>query len=453
MNLFSITLFLVLLIPNIVLASVRITEIAWMGISGSNGQYGEWLELYNDGNESVNLSGWKLYTQGGDQLVFTLTKSISSKGYLIIERTTVSMPDPILEIDDESGPFGGGGLSNNGEDLILKDKENKIIENLLFSSGWPAGDSVSKQTMQLNNSKWVTLPVTPKYGYSEDSIKDTNIINSVGSSNTQNSRIARNEPRIEFSFPNDIYRGIDYEFKINPILEYNNPYFGVFKWNMGDGKYIVQKYLEPIHYIYKYPGKYIVSFAYYRSDYDSKPVISGTKNIEVLDPIIEIFNEKNSDFLEIKNLSEKSIDISNWKIQGTDLLDASLPPMTLIAAKTSIKISLSLLGIKNIDGTKIALISPNGESILSSKVSNVSDNKSPSEEISNNLNYIENKDIQFDSKESIIENVNEVAIDDEDNKKNTNKVFIFGTIVFILIIMTLSLEYFMQKVEKQKNTI
>jgi hypothetical protein len=75
-------------------ASVRITEIAWMGTAES--QFAEWFELFNDGSEDVNLTGWKLYEDAGEQLVFTLTKTIPSNGYLLVERTTASSPDPML---------------------------------------------------------------------------------------------------------------------------------------------------------------------------------------------------------------------------------------------------------------------------------------------------------------------------------------------------------------------
>jgi hypothetical protein len=65
---------IVVLLPYAAHAAVRITEVAWMGTASSS--YSEWLELYNDGDSSVNLAGWKLYEGDGGTLVFTLTKSI-----------------------------------------------------------------------------------------------------------------------------------------------------------------------------------------------------------------------------------------------------------------------------------------------------------------------------------------------------------------------------------------
>jgi hypothetical protein len=143
------------------LADVSINEVAWMGTTGN--QYGEWLELYNDSDAAVDLSGWKLYKDGGQTLVFALTESIASKGYFIVERTTGTSLDPLPGINDESGTFGGGSFANlpAGEFLVLKDAYGRTIDSLDFSSGWPAGNNDTKETMQLLGGSWITATPTP----------------------------------------------------------------------------------------------------------------------------------------------------------------------------------------------------------------------------------------------------------------------------------------------------
>ncbi|HTH92912.1 MAG TPA: lamin tail domain-containing protein [Candidatus Paceibacterota bacterium] len=156
---YFIALFLcVLLLPAYALANVKINEVAWMGTASS--QYSEWIELHNDGTDSVSLDGWKLY-KTGNTVLFTLSKTISAGGYVLVERTTASAPDAVPGVAGESGTFGGGGLRNTGEDLTLVDKTGKIIDNLPFAGGWPAGDAKTKDTMQLNGSSWITAPGTP----------------------------------------------------------------------------------------------------------------------------------------------------------------------------------------------------------------------------------------------------------------------------------------------------
>ncbi len=140
---------------------VRINEIAWMGVAGN--QYGEWLELYNEEGAPVNLAGWTLRKEGQESPLFTFTKEIAQHGYLVVERTTDAHPDPLADIADEAGTFGGGGLSNlpGGEHLILQDLSGRIVADLDFSSGWPAGDNDTKETMQWISDAWTTARGTP----------------------------------------------------------------------------------------------------------------------------------------------------------------------------------------------------------------------------------------------------------------------------------------------------
>lgn len=146
---------------NVSTTYVVLNEIAWMGVSGN--QYGEWLELYNDGDTAVSLAGWKLYKDGTSTLVFTFSKAIPAKGFLVLERTTASHPDPLPDIADEAGAFGNGGFSNlpAGEHLVLVNAEGQVADALDFSDGWPAGDNDSKKTMQRLQGEWITAAPTP----------------------------------------------------------------------------------------------------------------------------------------------------------------------------------------------------------------------------------------------------------------------------------------------------
>jgi hypothetical protein len=154
-----ILFFVVFFVPIFARADVLISEVAWMGTTDS--QFEEWIELQNTGSESVSLSGWKIYKAGGDTLLFSLSGSISAGQYLLVCRTTASVSNPLSGSCDLSGTFGGSGLNNTSEYIILKNDSGNSVDEVNASGGWPAGDASTKQTMQKSGSSWITADGTP----------------------------------------------------------------------------------------------------------------------------------------------------------------------------------------------------------------------------------------------------------------------------------------------------
>jgi hypothetical protein len=338
----ALSIAIVLLSTSIAHASVRITEINWMGSADS--QFAEWFELYNDGADTVNLAGWKLYEDGGAQLVFTLTKSITSKGYVLVERTTTSSPDPVPGINDESGPFGGSGFANTGENLVLKDSQGATIQTLDFSSGWPAGDSATKQTMQWDGSKWVTAVPTPKaaLGGATDTGGDTPPSPPPTGGGTAWS-MPKITPHIELTIPKKVYATVSSEYNATTFLDYDKAYAGVFLWNMGDGTTYKNTVPTVISHIYQYPGTYTVSFAYYKGPYDTKPFLFESDEITVSSPTVSISIVPHKGFQFI-NSDTVPVDISGWFIVLSDRV-IELPPFTLIAPKKTVLMPFSVFTI------------------------------------------------------------------------------------------------------------
>lgn len=147
-------------------ASVIINEIAWMGTAISANS--EWLELKNNSDSEVDLTGWKLAALDGTPDI-SLAGKIPAKGYFLLERTS-----------DDSAPgvaadqIYTGALSNSGEVLELRDSTGNLIDKIDASVGWPAGDNTSKKTMERKeDGAWQTSQEAGGTPQKENSINPT----------------------------------------------------------------------------------------------------------------------------------------------------------------------------------------------------------------------------------------------------------------------------------------
>jgi len=121
---------------------VVINEIAWMGTAASPSD--EWIELYNNTDQDIDLAGWTLVATNGTlniTLNITLSGVISAHGYFLLERTDDETVSDILA--DWIGSFGTG-LLNDGDVLTLTDKLGSVIDTATGDDGsWPAGSNIS----------------------------------------------------------------------------------------------------------------------------------------------------------------------------------------------------------------------------------------------------------------------------------------------------------------------
>ncbi|NQT23981.1 lamin tail domain-containing protein [candidate division KSB1 bacterium] len=126
--------------------AVVINEITWMGTDASS--FDEWVELLNNTNTSIDLSGWSLSASDGAPSI-SLTGTISANGYFLLERT-----DDTSVNDIAADYIYTGALEDGDEMLQLKDDLSQVIDEVDCSSGWFAGDNDTKSTMERLNPKY-----------------------------------------------------------------------------------------------------------------------------------------------------------------------------------------------------------------------------------------------------------------------------------------------------------
>ena len=113
---------------------VVISEVAWSGMPANS--FDEWIELHNNTDQDIDLTGWRLHTAGTPDV--TLSGMIPAGGNYLLERTDdTSVPDRSADL------IYTGGLSNSpGEVLTLTGGVQAIdIVGLDPSGEWFAGSS------------------------------------------------------------------------------------------------------------------------------------------------------------------------------------------------------------------------------------------------------------------------------------------------------------------------
>lgn len=332
-----LVLTLLVLIPGSVSAAVFFSEIAWMGTDASAND--EWIELYNDGPESVDLDGWQIVTED-ESLDFILTGNISAGGFYILERTDdFSLPDMPADY------IYVGSLGNSGEILYLKNDSGVVIDQVVNSDGWQAGDSSTKETMQKDGSGWVTGVATPgKISLSAGTGDEVSETKSVPPSQY----VAPVEPRryeLSFSVEGDLRPGNKLVF--DPLVAYggDQKVMGRLVWNFGDGTGYQSDSVQGVVHQYHHPGNYTVRVQYFKNRFANKPTVEISRLLAIKDQDISL-EVASGIGLVIKNNGEEKANISNWKVQSETRFYV-LPPNTVVEAGGQIMLPVEVTGFDN----------------------------------------------------------------------------------------------------------
>jgi hypothetical protein len=372
-----ILFFVVFFVPIFARADVLISEVAWMGTTDS--QFEEWIELQNTGSESVSLSGWKIYKAGGDTLLFSLSGSISAGQYLLVCRTTASVSNPLSGSCDLSGTFGGSGLNNTSEYIILKNDSGNSVDEVNASGGWPAGDASTKQTMQKSGSSWITADGTPgqpnastgsddEEEEDEENEDDANteeeedeeVDTSSSSSATKDTRPTYSKKVVEIKVvDSSVPAGSPVKFSLNTRdLRGVNILRGEFFWNMGDGteRYFAKN--EKFEHIYDHEGTYTVYLKYYKTYFEGmEPDIVDKITITISNPSVSISKIHSDGSVEIKNNSSQEVDLSLWTLKDGFGKIFTVPEGTYIAGSKTLVLNSKRI---NLNPGNIVLLAPSG---------------------------------------------------------------------------------------------
>jgi hypothetical protein len=362
--------------------AVKINEVAWMGTkidSIDSGEWWrhEWLELFNDGTESLSLAGWKVELSR-DKIDFTinLEGQIAPNSYFLIAASDKISPPPDFNYANLGGKF-----NNTAQKVTLKNGE-VAIDTVDAMSGWPAGDNATKQTMQLVGSSWITATATPKainFSVSAAPVSDsssTGVDNSSSVSNTTNYSSSAHSGSSNISKPVSktkaylsagrdrvVMTGTPVQFSAKLTDDSDNVLDGDwYRWSFGDGAHSNGKQAG---HIYDLPGEYIavVSTIFGGQEYMSR---SSVKVVDV-DVTMEAIAKNSGDYvISLNNKAPFEFNLKGWQLRSKRRI-FYFETDTIILPRKSLPISKNT-GLDLWAGDDLDLVYPTGKVYLSIKV-------------------------------------------------------------------------------------
>lgn len=354
-GLFALALFF----PASVQAAVVINEVAWMGTTASANA--EWMELYNSGSASVDLTNWHLVAANGSPSI-TLAGSIAANGYFLLERTADTAV-PTVTADQ----IYTGALTNSGTTLTLTDAGGSTADEVIGGANWASigGDNANKETAQRISSGWETAAATPRavnagVAASSSSTSSTTASGATSTTATAAPSSGGGSPeylpipvlRIVTSGPRSISSGADTAFTATIYDNKGNRRDDAFvTWSFGDG---MRKTGASVFHTYYEPGRYLA--VVHASTPDGGDALTETV-ITVTEAAIEIASVS-SRGITLVNRGTRTLDLSFWRLSAGGR-EFKIPQDTQILAGHPVPFSSKVTGLPFADST--LLLYPDGE--------------------------------------------------------------------------------------------
>ena len=340
-------------------AQISINEIMY-DLDGTDTDH-EWVEIYNGGTDSIDLTDWK-FSDGSNHGI-NIPPENGGQGSIVVgagEYVVLSPNAPIF-LSDHSGYSGTVldtvmSLTNTTDTISLIDKDGAIADSVTYSSD--QGGAGDGNSLSLQNSIWGSATPTPG---KENSLSSSSSLNEDTSDNSKDETVVE-IPKItaDIVLSQPIFSGIKTYFEPK-VIGYSGEdrVYGKFEWSMGDGMGRIDQTKTLFDYIYEYPGDYIVTFSYYSNFYTAIPEASKTVIIKVIEPTVLISQVYGDGGIEIKNTTSISVDLSSWKIQSGNLAFI-FPNHLSILSNHTIRLSPKVTGFDGESAKNSELVNPSG---------------------------------------------------------------------------------------------
>lgn len=124
--------------------------------SADNFDTGDWIELYNNGTETVNLSNWAFKDENDEnEFVIPAGTTMSAGSYLVLAQTIADFQAQFPDVSNVIGSFIFG-LSGGGELIRLFDDGAALIDQVEYDDDnpWPVEPDGNGPTLELTDPNY-----------------------------------------------------------------------------------------------------------------------------------------------------------------------------------------------------------------------------------------------------------------------------------------------------------
>ena len=107
--------------------------------------YGEWFEIVNTTDSTIDLQGWSIKDLDGDEHELYSDQAsilISPEEYFVLAKNNDQSLNGGVEVDYV---YEGYSLSNSDDEVILLDASGSVVDEVHYSNGWPFSSGVSME--------------------------------------------------------------------------------------------------------------------------------------------------------------------------------------------------------------------------------------------------------------------------------------------------------------------
>lgn len=326
----------------------------------------EWIEIFNNTANSVDLSAMTISIKGATAIAVTPLSggtNLTPGGYAIIGSIVSGSTKFLQDYPTYNGPLfkSGIGLVNTGVTSIDIKLSGSIVDSL--SSYTAAKDSF---TLSLVSGSFVSSNPTP--GAENQAVTSSDSGNNATSTNTQQTIQAQSAPSpdivLYMPFEKTVVAGADSNFTTYGMTRGGNNIEGLtFSWSYGDGG---QGEGTTTLYRYVYPGRYLA-----KVEAGNGHVLgNASMKIRVVSPdiaITKVDTGKYGLYVDIYNPNNYDLDLSQWKL-SFDGKAFPFPKNTIILGGETTHFSGIAMGFASTtinQNSVVKILFPNLEEVVS----------------------------------------------------------------------------------------